>query len=115
MAISHRFGPNWPNNGEIDIFEGVNLNTVNQYTAHTATNCSIDTNPSADYAVQPSSSTVGLTSCGPTPTNSGCAYAVTNQASYGGSLNAGGGSVIATEWTSAGIRICEYMSCLPSQ
>ena len=34
-------GPNWPNNGEIDIIEGVNLNTVNSMTLHSSEECTI--------------------------------------------------------------------------
>lgn len=29
------FGPNWPNNGEVDIIEGVSRNTKNLMSAHT--------------------------------------------------------------------------------
>ncbi|KAJ4293241.1 hypothetical protein N0V90_008523 [Kalmusia sp. IMI 367209] len=32
-------GPNWPNQGEIDIYEGVHLNTYNQMTLHSSPGC----------------------------------------------------------------------------
>jgi len=32
-------GPNWPNNGEIDIIEGVNVNTADTTTLHTSQGC----------------------------------------------------------------------------
>lgn len=32
----------WPAGGEIDIIEGVNTDTANQATLHTAPNCTID-------------------------------------------------------------------------
>lgn len=84
------------------------MNTVNQYTGHTAANCTIDKAPSPDFAVPPSSSSNSLPSCGPTPTNSGCAFLDNVQGSYGPALNTAGGAVIATEWTSAGIRIWNF-------
>ncbi|KAL8726624.1 MAG: hypothetical protein Q9181_005973, partial [Wetmoreana brouardii] len=32
-------GPNWPNSGEIDIIEGVNIDSQNQMTMHTGSGC----------------------------------------------------------------------------
>lgn len=39
-GISWMYGPNWPASGEIDIIEGVNLNTHNSITLHTSPGCS---------------------------------------------------------------------------
>lgn len=37
---SWTFGDDWPNQGEIDIIEGVNLQTKNDVTLHTSNGCS---------------------------------------------------------------------------
>lgn len=103
--------------GEIDIFEGVNTMTTNQYTAHTAAGCSIPpslspNSPSLNlpvgFSVSSSSSTIGGRDCGPSPQNSGCDFVDTNSmgATYGKGLNDAGGAVMVTEWTDSGIRIC---------
>ena len=34
-------GDNWPNNGEIDIIEGVNTQNFNQMTLHSKANCNM--------------------------------------------------------------------------
>lgn len=92
--------------GEVDIFEGVNLNTVNQYTAHTAAGCRIATSPSPAFSVPASSAKRGATSCGPTPNNNGCYFIDSKDGSYGADLNANGGAVLAMQWEQDGIRIC---------
>ena len=38
------YGGNWPNNGEIDILEGVNENTFNYMALHTRQGCSMSQN-----------------------------------------------------------------------
>jgi len=38
-------GPNWPNGGEIDVIEGVNVNTQNAITLHTSAGCSLQKGP----------------------------------------------------------------------
>jgi len=101
-------GPDWPNGGEIDIFEGVNLNTANQYTAHTAAGCRIATSPSPVFSVPASSAKRGATSCGPTPNNNGCYFIDSRNGSYGKGLNANGGAVLAMEWEKEGIRIWNF-------
>ena len=88
------------------MFEGVNLNTVNQYSAHTAAGCNINAFPSPDFAVPPSSATLGQTNCGPTPGNSGCYYVDAREGSYGPQRNGRGGSILALQWEQEGIRIC---------
>ena len=100
--------------GEIDIFEGINLNSVNQYTAHTAAGCNISTTPSQDFTVPPTSATLGVTSCGPSKKNIGCYFVDDRSGSYGADLNAGGGAVLVLQWEAEGLRICEssFVFCL---
>ncbi|GJJ09673.1 hypothetical protein Clacol_003897 [Clathrus columnatus] len=93
-------GPNWPANGEIDIFEGVHENTHNQMTWHTGPDCNLTV----------SSAFTGLatnhTSCTATPTdNDGCAIIDWSRSSYGPVFDALEGGVYGMTWDSEAISI----------
>ncbi|CAE7231292.1 unnamed protein product, partial [Symbiodinium pilosum] len=87
------FGPDWPNNGEIDTIETVNIENVVQSTLHTSDGCYM-------YGVDGIStpncvSGQGQSGCGVNgPDNSG-----------GPGFNANGGGVFATQWTTEAIYI----------
>ncbi|KAL8901680.1 MAG: hypothetical protein Q9207_005081 [Kuettlingeria erythrocarpa] len=82
-------GPNWPSNGEIDIIEGVNMQSSNQATMHTNDGCSFaDASPS---------------SCGSSGSNNqGCPI---KGGAFGDSFNPGNGGTYAMEWTGRGIYV----------
>ncbi|KAI9325170.1 putative endo-1,3(4)-beta-glucanase [Zopfochytrium polystomum] len=86
-------GPNWPNSGEIDIVEGVNVNSNNQVTLHTSAGCSIDTS-----AQHQSGSTLTTSCVSPGTDNSGCGVQGNSGNSYGSGFNSAGGGVYAMEW-----------------
>jgi hypothetical protein len=96
------YGDNWPQNGEIDIIEGVNSNTNNLMAAHTSPGCTINgQNQLGTFQSEDCDTTVNY--------NSGCgttADPIVN--TYGASSNANGGSVYAMQWTSDYIRIWHF-------
>ncbi|KAL8764583.1 MAG: hypothetical protein Q9209_007966 [Squamulea sp. 1 TL-2023] len=75
-------GPAWPSNGEIDILEGVNLQSTNKMTLHTDPGCTIN----------------GKDCQG----SQGCSV---DSGPYGDSINSAGGATYALEWTSEGMNI----------
>ncbi|KAL9597089.1 MAG: hypothetical protein Q9219_005372 [cf. Caloplaca sp. 3 TL-2023] len=75
-------GPNWPSSGEIDIIEGVNMESKNQMTMHTSEGCSL----------------AGSTCLA----NEGCSL---NGGAFGDQLNSGNGGTYAMEWTSNSINV----------
>ena len=94
-------GPNWPDDGEIDIIEGVNDNANNAMTLHTSDGCTI-----ADTAF---TGTLTTSNCyndapGQSP-NAGCDIQDPNTQSYGTAFNANRGGVFAMEWTSSAVSI----------
>ncbi|KAJ1555937.1 hypothetical protein HK405_010218 [Cladochytrium tenue] len=103
-------GPNWPAGGEIDIVEGVNVNTNNQMTLHTSPGCTIDT------ASQSQTGTNLETDCDATAnSNSGCGVSDPSTSSYGDGFNNAGGGVFAVEWISTAIKIWRFdRSSIPS-
>ena len=87
-------GRNWPEGGEIDIIEGVNLMTNNQMALHSESGCS-----SSSSATM--SGTVGSeTDCS---SSSGCAITDSQTDSYGEAFATAGGGVWATSFNSDGI------------
>ncbi|KAF2192567.1 glycoside hydrolase family 16 protein [Zopfia rhizophila CBS 207.26] len=93
-------GPNWPNQGELDILEGVNLNTYNQVTLHTSPGCV----PSVGAGGQ-SGTPIGNADCGANGGFVGCGVQSGAATSYGTAFNANGGGVYAALWTSSAIKV----------
>lgn len=100
-------GDNWPNNGEIDIMEGVNTQFRNQMTLHTAPGCTRDDGAKpAPGQSQAFSGTPLQASCDVTVnSNSGCGVMSTEANTFGEPFNNNGGGVAATALDSLGIRI----------
>ncbi|KAF2275967.1 endo-1,3(4)-beta-glucanase-like protein [Westerdykella ornata] len=94
-------GPNWPNQGELDIIEGVNLNQNNQVTLHTSPGCNVHVGDGGQTG-----RSVGNQDCGAGGGYTGCGVeAVGQPTSYGTPFNANGGGVYAALWTDAGIKV----------
>ncbi|KAL8920960.1 MAG: hypothetical protein Q9208_005986 [Pyrenodesmia sp. 3 TL-2023] len=85
-------GPNWPWSGEIDIIEGVSMQSKNQATMHTSDGCSFaNASPS---------------SCGSSGSNNqGCPI---KGGAFGDSFNPGNGGTYAMEWTGGGIYVWHF-------
>ncbi|KAH8834913.1 glycoside hydrolase family 16 protein [Flagelloscypha sp. PMI_526] len=97
-------GPSWPDNGEIDILEGIHDATHNQMTLHTTVGCTL---PSTDPGTLGMTGTlVGTTDCAVANTaNAGCGVRAPESNSYGKGFNNAGGGVYAMLWTSDGIEV----------
>ncbi|KAK5133255.1 hypothetical protein LTR08_007989 [Meristemomyces frigidus] len=92
-------GPDWPNQGEIDIIEGANDQSTNDMTLHTGEGCSITNNGAF-------SGNLVSTSCASSGgDNQGCQIGTSNTQTYGSGFNANNGGVYATEWTSSAITV----------
>lgn len=94
------FGPNWPNNGEIDIIEGISKQSKNVMSLHTGNGCTI--------AGSGQSGTLTANNCyqyAPNQYNSGCSSTDSRSWTFGDNFNKIGGGVFALEWTSSHIRM----------
>ena len=81
--------------GEIDIVEGVNDNTVNQVTLHTASGCTLP-NGASSSSLGISGTPVGGTNCATLETdNAGCGILSNDDTSYGAGFNSNEGGVYA--------------------
>jgi len=86
------YGPDWPNNGEIDTIETVNIEDRVYQTLHTSYGCFMN----IPHIFDPD--------CNSEDAHNGCGlHGPPN--SGGPAFNKGGGGVFATQWTSAGIQM----------
>ena len=92
-------GPDWPNQGEIDIIEGVNDQWSNDMTLHTGPGCSV--NDKSGF----SGSLVSTNCASGVEDNEGCKISTSNALTYGTAFNSRGGGVYATEWTESAISV----------
>ncbi|KAI5449057.1 hypothetical protein NCC49_005361 [Naganishia albida] len=94
-------GTNWPEHGEIDIFEVVNNENANQYALHTTAGCDASVNQTLGQ-----SGVTGSTTCDQNQNfGSGCTVRDSNQASAGEAFNAAGGGVYVAAFELSGINI----------
>lgn len=95
-------GADWPNGGEIDVFENVNMATNNRYTLHTTDGCTHPDNTSSSGI---ETGTVITTDCfNATNGNEGCVVQDASTGSYGQDFSNNGGGVYAMLWNADGIR-----------
>ncbi|KAJ7064788.1 laminarinase [Mycena amicta] len=95
-------GADWPNQGEVDILEGVNDQGPNHSTLHTNAGCTM---PPPSPA-RPQSGTSILDNCDVVATaNSGCGVKSADPLSYGPAFNENGGGWYATEISEAYIQV----------
>ena len=90
-------GPNWPNGGEIDILETVNLMPTNQMALHTLDGC---TQP---QGVQQSGTVKGANCAEGENSRVGCAVLDSQDTSVGQKFADAGGGVWAAQFDTTGI------------
>ncbi|KAF7378486.1 hypothetical protein MSAN_00276000 [Mycena sanguinolenta] len=91
-------GPDWPNGGEIDVVEAVNLYNRDEYSLHTRSGC---TGP----ATMPNLQLVdGNTNCDAIADAGACGYSDLDSTSFGPGFNNAGGGVFALEFAADGIK-----------
>ncbi|KAJ5618757.1 hypothetical protein N7510_002741 [Penicillium lagena] len=91
----------WPDNGEIDIIEGVNSQAVDSMTLHTTDGCSIN---DSGFTGTLTTGNCYFDAAGQS-NNAGCGINNVDASSYGTGFNGIGGGVYAVEWTDSGISI----------
>jgi hypothetical protein len=95
-------GPGWPNNGEIDIIEGINVMTVDHTTLHTNNGCTMEHESPSLFSGSFVSKNCYVNAPGQAA-NQGCSISAAAN-TYGAPFNSAGGGVYVTEWNSTVIR-----------
>ncbi|KAF2435695.1 hypothetical protein EJ08DRAFT_285652 [Tothia fuscella] len=98
-------GPDWPANGEIDIIEGVNSQSMNSMTLHTRPGCSISSQGKFSGKVKTKNCDINAPGQG---MNVGCGISAGDVSTYGDGFNNAGGGIYATEWTAEAITIHHF-------
>ncbi|OAA40025.1 Concanavalin A-like lectin/glucanase [Metarhizium rileyi] len=100
---------NWPDHGEIDIMESINQGTAgNAMTLHTTGSCSMGVKRKQTGEAEKENCHHSASS------NAGCGVKE-SPSTFGQKLNDAGGSVLAVEWRTAGIRMWQFArSAIPS-
>lgn len=102
-------GDNWPNNGEIDIIEGVHDNTHNQVTWHTAPGCVLTNTKNFTGTILSPICDANISS------NAGCGVTDWSQVSYGPQFDSLGGGIYAMKWDETGIAVWYfYRNAIPT-
>ncbi|TDL22533.1 hypothetical protein BD410DRAFT_722698 [Rickenella mellea] len=106
-------GPVWPDDGEIDIVENVNMRTNNQYSLHTLDGCR---HPEVDGQDTFETGTLTNADCfNQTSYNTGCLVRDPSENSYGSGFASIGGGVFALLWDASGIKIWFFQrSAIPA-
>ena len=102
------YGPGWPENGEMDIYEGWNLHEYNKITAHT----SEEDAGACNLASSGFSGTASTTNCDVYSNeyfNQGCSTTETN-----GQWGKSTGGIYAMEWTDDFIKVWSWGSNAPA-
>jgi hypothetical protein len=93
------FGPGWPASGEIDIIEGVNDQTCNAVTLHTAPGCTMSNDGSLPGTVTQERN------CNAGSAFTGCSARTADPRNYGDAFNAGQGGTYAMQWEASGVYV----------
>lgn len=96
-------GPSWPQDGEIDILEGVNQMTQNQITIHSRPGCTPSVGPQGQTGSQ-----TGFADCGGNGGDIGCGVFNNKAEGWGSGFNAAGGGIYAMAWTSTSIQVWQW-------
>jgi len=100
----------WPNNGEIDMIEGVHESTQNQITMHTGGGtCTLPNNQAISGSVSNLVENTDYSNCDSTTNDNGCPTMDPTQNGWGANFNANGGGVFAKLWDpEVGIKIWHF-------
>jgi len=93
------FGDDWPNNGEVDILEGVNDIAPNAATLHTSAGCTMPDGRAQTGTPTQADCDVAVNG------NAGCGVKMAEPNSYGTGFNSNGGGYYAMERTDSAISV----------